>query len=112
MVLEAWELWPGAAAEHAAKVLVDTIAARLPLTMRYYGVPCAIDYRSSHNRLLGPTLSLAAQEAPEALADWLEKKTKAHQLADSELECVQLDIARLRTGVKVQVYYHKKEETP
>lgn len=73
--MEAWELWEGAVRDYPGRGVVDQIARRTKLLVRYYGVPCSIQYPTfmeQDSLELGTRLSRMAREDPKTLARWLE----------------------------------------
>lgn len=81
LFVEAWELWPRAASEYPGKGLLESLFATTALVaVRYYGVPCSLQYNGSHSLIEGVELSRASRENPVALAAWLRKQISLRHL--------------------------------
>ena len=110
VVFEAWELWPGAAADHPGRGVLDSIAQRLGVVVRFYGVPASVAYRGPQYLLLGQELSLWARTDPRRLATWCEANVLNGNLAlsEAEWESVHRDLESLRRGQPVERPYRLK----
>lgn len=106
-VVEAWELWDGAAAEHPGRGVIDSVAQSVRLRIRFYGVPAALNYEGSQTLELGRRLSEAAHHNPQALAEWLELRITTKDLTPLNLESVMLDLDSLKRGEPVPRYYRR-----
>lgn len=99
--VEAWELWDGAARDYPGRGVLDAIRVHKPVLVRYYGVPCSLEYRGPQDLVTGRELSRLAREDPPALAEWLEERIRRADLEDPDQATVEMDLARLREGKRV-----------
>lgn len=107
-IIEAWELWEGAASVLPGRNAVRSIHAQGRLHVRFYGVPAAIRYHGSDSLQLGRRLSRWAREEPQRLAEWLEKRIGMESLTVLQVESVEKDLELLRRGEPVARYYQPK----
>lgn len=68
VVVEAWELWEGAACEYPGRGLVESLARWTQFAVRFYGVPCSLQYDGPGTLDLGRELSRLARKEPARLA--------------------------------------------
>lgn len=71
--VEAWELWDGAASENPGRWVIDGLAERFNVLIRFYGVPASLNYRGPSTLRTGSELSAASRDDPAYLAAWAEK---------------------------------------
>lgn len=110
IVLEAWELWPGAARDHPGRGVLDALQQKWQVMVRFYGVPASIAYDSPEHLLLGWQLSRWAAEDPRRLAAWCEANVLNGNLAltEAESESVARDLEALRRDEMVKRHYRPK----
>lgn len=106
-VIEAWELWEGAARDYPGRGALNALLATftLPVAIRYYGVPCSVQYQGPADLIRGAELSRLAREDPAKLADWLEQQIEKRTLENPDEQAVTLDLDRLRRGEKVVPHF-------
>lgn len=109
LAVEAWELWDGAASDHPGRGVIDAVAKRYKVMIRFYGVPCSINYDSPICFDLGRRLCLASKEDPEALVVWCEHNIRNGWLQSKpeQVEVVQQDLEAMRRGEPVQRYFRR-----
>lgn len=107
-VIEAWELWDGAARENPGRYLLDSIARYARVYVRFYGIPAALNYTKTGLFELGRSLSQATKECPQAVAGWLETKIGLAELTALNRESVERDLEPLRRGEPVPRHYQPK----
>lgn len=107
--IEAWELWEGAARDYPGRGAVDWVAARTKLLVRFYGVPCSIQYPTfmGQNTLeLGGRLSRMARDDPKALAKWLEEELLADHMEVPD-EAALKDFYLYKHGEATQAWFDR-----
>lgn len=107
-VIDAWELWPGAAENTPGRWVIDSIDAHARVHIRFYGVPAALYYESSRILVLGRALSQAAQHHPQELAKYLSTRVETGDLTANNLASVMRDLDALRAGQTIPQYYRPK----
>lgn len=107
-IVEAWELWEGAASVLPGRNAVRSISDQVGLHIRFYGVPAAIRYYNSDSLQFGRNLSRWAREDPKRLAAWLAKRIDTGHLIANNRESVERDLEPLRRGEPVARHYQPK----
>lgn len=108
-VIEAWELWEGAATNHPGRGVIDRVYQKFDVQVRFYGVPCSINLSYPQCYELGRYLSEAARIDPVALARWCDHNVLMGTLQHdpSTLESAMRDLQSLRDGVPIERHYTK-----
>lgn len=107
-VVEAWELWDGAAREHPGRGVIEAIAQYAHIRIRFYGVPAALSCEClPHTLDLGRALSGDSKHNPRALAAWLDREMSLGHLNANNLQSVQNDMEPLRRGEPVERHYNR-----
>ena len=102
IVTEAWELWEGAVRDHPGRAIINYLFnAGYILMIRFYGVPCSLQYIGPDRFLLGERLSKMAREDPKALGQWLAKQVEMRNLESMDDEMTQSDVDLLESGTPV-----------
>jgi hypothetical protein len=108
IAIEGWELWEGAFRDHPGRGVIDALAERTPLYLRYYGVPCSLGYQGPSSLLRGAVLSRNPGEDPPALARWLEDAMATLGLAHPGTPDVEETLESLRRGEAIYPQYDRR----
>ncbi len=111
VAVEAWELWDGAASDHPGRGVLDAVGERYRLMVRFYGVPCSINYDVGNGECfeLGRQLSLMSKTDPAALVRWCEGMMDKGWLRSKpeQVKIVQMDLDPMRRGEPVARHYRR-----
>lgn len=108
IVVEAWELWDGAASDHPGRYVIESIALKMRVSIRFYGVPASINFDLPDVFQLGRDLSRASQDDPKALAIWYDKMVMFGRLLREDQVSVINDLEELHKGNPVKRHYKRK----
>jgi len=116
LVIDVWEVWEGACRDHPGRGVLDVLIGYSPhpVTIRYYGVPCSLQFKHPSDLLTGAELSRLAREDPRQLARWVRAKIARQELHNPESVYgikIMEDLDRLERGECVKATFKPRYKT-
>ncbi len=109
MVVEASELWDGAASTESVQYMISIINKTVEVAIRFYGVPASMSIRENPGYMdKGRLLSQLSKTHPQLVADWCHEQVRRGNMAVTDDSSVLEDVELLSNGVPVQRHYSPK----
>lgn len=101
LAIEAWETRPGVFLNHPARGIIDAIAQRKHLAIRFYKVPLSLIYPPEHGTEFltrGRLLSELAMNDPPVLAHWIRQTMAKGQLTCNYMDAMESELQKMENG--------------